>query len=378
MSKALLVLFATSVGLGFVSLHLVRELRAERANVQSLQARVAELEREEKASPMHPAMTPPAALPATSETTDPPAAVLPARQPAIASAAADGAAPRMPSHEERMRHMREAAERQRTLLRDPEYREAMRMQHRMMLARTHPDLARELGFSTDEADQLLSLLAEQQLRGMENMGPGWMGESPDPAAIEELQRKAQQQHQANEMEIAALLGDARLQQWKDYQATMGVRHQVAQLGSTLAGKGAPLQEDQSRSLLKALAAEQQRAMQDWNNFNNNAARVSFQGNADAASRMELQEEQLRQTTQHQQRLRDAVSPILTSEQLRHFEEEQNQNLRMQQAHMRMMRAQAEAEARGEISPPVMPGMPANALISVSPGGSVVHSDTPAR
>src|SRR5437868_11280148 len=45
MSKAVLFLIATTVGLGLVSLHLARELRVEREHAQTLRARTADLER---------------------------------------------------------------------------------------------------------------------------------------------------------------------------------------------------------------------------------------------------------------------------------------------------------------------------------------------
>src|SRR5688572_24513657 len=51
MTKAMLLFLVTSIALGLISLHLVRELRAERANAESLQARVSALEQAKAAQP---------------------------------------------------------------------------------------------------------------------------------------------------------------------------------------------------------------------------------------------------------------------------------------------------------------------------------------
>jgi hypothetical protein len=360
MNKAILILLTTTLGTGLVSLHLVRELRGERATIQSLQARIGELERA-AATPGMPASVPPAidVAPEPAAGNRPLPAALPAPIPVARTvdAAPLTGHPPMPSREERMRMMRESVERQRALLKDPEYREAMRMQYKMMQSQNYPDLAKTLGISAEQADQMLTLLAEQQIRMQEN-GPAqsFMEQPPERAALNEMRRKAEQTRRANEAELAGLLGQEKMREWNDYQKTLGTRMQVKQLSTKFAGKGAPLTDEQERQLVQALAAEQQRGLREASpaariNFISArpaalAANVSMSG---AADHLEMQERHLEQMAQQNQRMRDAAATVLTPEQLSLFEEEHNSQLQMQRAMLRMARAQADAEARGEVS-----------------------------
>lgn len=384
MNRFVLLLFATSVALGAVTLHLVRELRAERDNSEALHARIAELERSTSiASPFSSpdqiaTLTPEPARPESAiETEDENDAPVAAVRTGPVAIKPDPTPQGMPSREERIRMMRENMQRQRALMKDPEYRDAMRTQHKDMLARMHPDLAGELGMTAYEADQLLSLLAEQQLRAAENHTAPFFDGTPDPGAIEEMQRQAQQRQQANEMEVAALLGTEKSQAWKDYQSTMGVRHQVRELQSRFAAKGAPLQEHQVKPLLRALTDAQQRMMQEWNRNppQGQLATAAFGPGGQIPGRgvrlesqVNLQEQHLERQIEQDRQVRESAASILTAEQLQLFEEEQNTKVRLQRAQLRMMRAQAEAEARGEISGGSPNGMfiPGSAIPLASP------------
>jgi hypothetical protein len=364
MNNAILILLTTTVGTGLVSLHLVRELRSERATIESLQARIGELERA-TAVPDVPASVPPptvevAPVPAPAAGNPPPPAAATAMISAVnvADAASPNGRPSMPSREERMRMMRESIERQRALLKDPEYREAMRMQFRMMQSQNYPDLAKTLGISAEQADQMLTLLAEQQIRMQETgPAPSFMEGPPDRAAMDEMRRKAEQTRRTNEAELANLLGQEKMQEWNDYQKTLGTRMQVKQLGNTFAAKGAPLTDEQARQLVQTLAAEQQRNVREASNAARLSSFSSRPGGAlgtnmvSAATSLEMQERHLELTAQQNQRMRDAAASILTAEQLSLFEEEQNSQLQMQRAMLRMARAQADAEARGEVPAP---------------------------
>jgi hypothetical protein len=365
MSKAMLILLVATLGLGVVSLHLIRELRAERGQVQLLQTRLGELE--SVARPAAPSNDIPAAAFSVFHVerlvdASPAAATSKVTASAEARAATKLQRPPQLSDEESMHLMRESMERQRTLLQDPEYRDAVRSQQKAMYLQTYPELAKELDMNAEELDQLLNLLADQQVRSQEVAEPmAWSDSGPDSAAMEEMQRKALAQHQTQEAELAALLG-SKLQAWNEYQSTLGVRHQVIQLRSMLASRGVPLQESQSKPLLKALAQGQQRFMKELSE-----SEAAEPGNELAASsgRLNLvmggsaltsaanspsenarwQEQQLERMTQLNERTRDAAARVLTPQQLKIFEENQDAQMKMQQAQLRMMRAQAQAETQ---------------------------------
>jgi hypothetical protein len=237
-------------------------------------------------------------------------------------------------------------ERSRKLLEDPEYRDAMRRQQKIMLPRMYPDLQTALQLSDEQADQLYDVLAEQQLRNMTNR-PQFTaaGERPDEAAMRDWQAEQQRMIADRDAEIASVLGDTKAQQWKNYQGSMQVRSQVRELRSSLESAGMPLAADQSERLIAAMAAEQQKSSSDAQSTRNylRAAR-------DSADRAALFETQIESTRQQHQRMRAAAAPYLSSQQLNYLERVQASQIEMQQINLKMIRAQADAEARGDLPP----------------------------
>jgi hypothetical protein len=266
----------------------------------------------------------------------------------------------MPTREERMEMMRAQRERQRQLMKDPEYREAMRLQASTSMRHSYPGVAEDLGLSREQVDEFFGLLAEHQMRQQDD--PAFMGfdfETPPTAeAMRAQQLKFQERQKANEAELAALLGPQKMQAWKEYQSTLGVRHQLNQMRQTLSSRGLPLQEEFSKPMLKAMAEEQQRAMSEWrsgeNRFFGTASSVGFVAapglvGSNGQANLQAQEKHMERMKEQNRRTLDALSPYLTSEQRQALEDEQRAQLKIQEAHMRMMRAQQEAQARGEVT-----------------------------
>jgi hypothetical protein len=344
MSKlALVLLGASSVALGSTSLYLARQLYVERDNTQTLRAEVKKLEQSITFAQQSARVEPPA--PHVPEAVAPPAKQVTTTSIAISSSAPAAA----PSREEIQRAMRESTERQRTLMRNPEYRAAMLLQQKVTLQRQYPQLAEALGIGADQYDQLLSTLANQSMRSLDNQN-GY--DDSDPARA---RPKWQQLQQQSEAELRAVLGD-KYQAWKDYQSNMMAYQQVEQVRNTLATSGLALTQDQAQALIKPIAEEQQRAAQDYAREAQNArdaARNASQSEARPPGTVmfsvEQQENQLKHAAESNQRVRDAAVGILTSDQLHQLEAAQNQQLQMQEASVRMMRAQVEASERGEVT-----------------------------
>lgn len=366
MSKIVLILLATSVGLGLLSLYQVKQLQDREAAITALRAEVAELvQRQAAAQPLPPPLTSSVLMP------DGPALLVPPPQVGgIAKSAAPppspmGAGiqprpqPQPPSHEERLRMMREYRERQRELMQDPEYREAMRVQQRGSFARQYPGVIQELGLDPGQADEFFGLLADQQLRSNEQMAQFWevdASEQLDATAGQERQRKIQQAaselQQKSDAELAVRFGQDKLRAWKEYQSTLGYRHQLEQMRTTLAGQGVPLADDLSAPMLKALSAAHQAeagqytagvmtaggvgvAVPALGRFSANGAVVSPDATANLQQYLEL-------TKQRNQRILDSISPYLTSDQRSAIEKDQEAQLKMQEAQLRLMRARSNA------------------------------------
>lgn len=354
MSKTVLVLFAACVGLSLLSLHLVKQMRAGDAKVAELQAQVAKLESErqnnlapalalESSMQPEPVMAPPA--PANKELMGTVVA-----RPRVA--VVQELASVNPSREERMRLIREARERQRQLMQDPDYREAMRVQQRSMMGRTYPGLTQELGLTTEQTEQFLDLLADQQLRNSEQAEMVWDTDNVDAATLKERQQKMQQRwlemQQKNEAEMATLLGPDKVQAWKEYQSTLPARHQAAQLSATLASRGVALTEEANRAVVKAYAEAQKAEMQEYANMARAKGEwaprlaASVQSVTAGGPAPEIYDRQLEQTKKRNQKVLEAVSPFLSYEQREALQKEQENDLKMQEAQIRIMRAQSSA------------------------------------
>lgn len=353
MSKPIIVLVTLALVSSGASAYFWNELKTERASTQVLEQRIAQLEK--TAVHRAPTLLP---EPTAVEVAEP---VAPTQhteskggergnaqaQATFAVVAPSGAmtmsGPQM-SDAERRKRMQEVREQRRRLMQDPEYRELMRTQQKFSMNHMYGDLELMLGLSKEDSERLRDLIAEQQMRQMENQPVfAASGGPPDPAQMQEYRQRAQEIQRKNDSEIAALLGP-KYAEWQSYQQNSGARMQVMQLRQALATSDEPLRPDQVKPLVDAVAQEQKRVEQD--------ARAQMQPYAyrqmDSASRLRMQEEWLERRQQTNERIRDAVSSLLSPSQLDRLTQQQDQEIKMQQVHLRMQRAQEEARARGEL------------------------------
>lgn len=352
MSKVVLISVAVAVGLGLLSLHLVKQLEEGEATIADLKAQVAALQEQQQQQPVP--------LPPPEEIAAQPSEVIgtpPKEPPKIVGVIAgpnQSAPPGAPSRDDRMRMFREQRERQRQLMQDPEYREAMRVQTRGNFARQYPGVIQELGLNPQQADEFFDLLADQQLRASEQMQPMWdmEGVDPnDPAAMQERSRKIQQQAQENqrknEAEMAAYLGQDKVQAWKEYQSSMGMRYELENMRNTLSANGLPLNDEMSKPMLKALAQVNQAEANEYSAAaNRGAAPALARAAAYVGSDGSNMERHLEATKKRNQRMLDAISPYLSFEQRAAIEKQQEAQLKMQEAQLRLMRAQGKADNNG--------------------------------
>jgi hypothetical protein len=352
MSKSVIALVVATLVCGSASAYLWQELRTEREQTQVLQARVTELEKTRASAPAI-ADARPAEFPAPAPVAGPEPETKPSvAKPAIAATVAPTptatlafAGPNVRNGRmdpEMQRRMQENFDRQRAMLKDPEYRELMRDQQKMGMRRMYGDMETMLGLSKEEAERVMDVIAEQQVRSMEQRPHfGMDGTQPDQAAIREQQRVFEETRRKNEAELAAALGP-KYGEWQEYQQSMWSRSQVMRLKETLAGSDEPLRQDQIKPLVQALAREQQQ-------MQTNSVRAQYpNGSSTPDAQLRMQEEWLERTAQSHERVRNAVSSLLSPAQLEQLQEQQEQERKMQELNLRMQRARAEeARARGE-------------------------------
>jgi hypothetical protein len=168
----------------------------------------------------------------------------------------------------------------------------------------------------------------------------------DQSAMQERHRKIAEQvaenQRKNEAELAARFGQDKLQTWKEYQSTMGMRYELDNMRSTLASSGMPLSDDLSKPMLKALAQANQIEANELTAVARGApvaARIATNNFFDSSN----MERQLEYMKKRNQRLLDAISPYLSFEQRAAIEKQQEAQVKMQEAQYRLMRAQRKGD-----------------------------------
>jgi hypothetical protein len=347
MNKVLVALAMGAVG---TAVYCWSELSAEREQRMRLEARIAELERV-RTSPVATQPEPHAA----EATVAKPQPQNPFAARPSARARLTGEPTEKKDPEDARRMLQAAREQQLRMLQDPEYRDAVRAQHRLNMQRAYADLALFMNLTDAETEQLLDLLSEQAMRSMEQrprfgrMGP------PNEDDVREMQRAFEEQRKQNEAEIAALLGP-KYTEWQQYQQDGWARAQVSNLRQALALSDEPLRTEQVKQLVDVIAREQQQLAPRAQGSSMGAT-----GRPTAEMMARWTEERIEQTKQAHERIRLAASSFLSASQYEQLRRQQEQEIKLQELHARQQRARAEAQARGEIPPD--PPM-ANALISV--------------
>jgi hypothetical protein len=372
MHKIALVLAIAAVGEALIALHLVRQLHAERENTRTLQARVTELERR---PPQQTAAATLVTVP-TQPTASPFTAV---KRSAPAQTQSAPAAGNAQDQQQLRQQVNAAMERQRNLLHDPDYREAMLTQQKMMLAQGNPDVAQELNLTADEVDRLFGTLADQTLRSMD-MPSMWEDAPTDPAKVQELQRKMLEQQNANEAELKSAIGDAKYREWQEYQTTAPARFEAIRLRSLLANAGVPLDPSLARplaSILKEQHKLEQERLEQYVATQGSAAsaNVGFTSVLDGQNAVQVMTNSVETMTKSLRRQRDALARVLTAEQLKVIEEQHNSQLQMQRVQTQLMRAQQEAgtlESGQNITPMINRAEPGALMETV-----IMRDDVPA-
>jgi len=339
MSRLVTILAMAAVSCAGASAYFWKQARHEHSRAEQLQARVAELERyrSQPPNPFTPVVGDSSATAEQPVANTPPQAAVAAAQPAAAAKTQIASNINVKDARERLRRQ------QRLLMDDPEYREALRVQHRMMLGQAYPDLAEALGVAPDQVDRFLDLLTEQQLKSQ--MVGSYDGN--DRAEVEQWQRRFQERERNNQAAIADLIGADGLQRWKDYQTSLGARYRAKQLSNAMESSGTPLRQDQVQPLQQALAEGDERTRKQWQ-----AAAARFQANGRPPSpkdQIKMQEEQLQHMTENNEQLRTTLSAILSNEQMEAFRQIQERELQVQQAQLRIQRAQLEAQERSGLA-----------------------------
>jgi hypothetical protein len=292
------VLFAfTTVAFGVSSMYVAQKLRAERLRADTLQDRVTQFEQAARAAEARETRSTSTTRP--QDLKDAPAPIARKKSdPPDTNRGWDG-------------------EKFSRRLTNPTYRAAQIAYLRLEMEQKYPDLAEALNLRPDEADQFLDLLATQALSEREHeIKINDDGKVSDQTVVSRRQASEERRRVAD-AERVALLGEAKLLEWNQYEKSLGARAQVRELQMLLAESNFPLRDDQFGPLVAALAAEQQRHATErdqlYNGTRNPTQPTSQEVIRYMAQRLDLIEKSLK-------RQRQAAALYLSSEQQKRYDE----------------------------------------------------------
>ncbi len=198
-----------------------------------------------------------------------------------------------------------------------EYMEARRQYLEASFDHRYPDLVRVLKVPKETALRIVELSPEEEMR--------WFGVWIDKTSQDSLWLEQQQKAYAADVEIAALVGEAKLEQWKEYEASISERHQIRQFRIELMDSAEPLGSDTAELLIRALHEERQRIEEE--------ARAK----SGSAPGDDLEEE-----AESERRMLKAAEEVLSSYQFEAFRKMLERQRKAQSASERMQQAGMEA------------------------------------
>jgi len=138
------------------------------------------------------------------------------------------------------------------MMQDPEARQVVRTQQRMMMDQLYNPLIKQMGLTPDEAAKFKDLLADNAMKASEKAFSAFDGLASTNRA--ELIKNLGAEHKTFDGQVKALLGEDRYAQYKDYQETVGERSMLNQFKQQ-AGSDYNLNEQQTEALLTIMNEE---------------------------------------------------------------------------------------------------------------------------
>ena len=230
---------------------------------------------------------------------------------------------------------------QRRLLANPRYLDERRAQRRLELAARREEAMRLLGFTAEEADGVINLWVENEIRSEIRQTS-----NVDASDLEALRTRIAAEERANLEALQKLLGEKKAEQWRDYFSTLGTRNRVNQLQGQLSG-AEMLRDDQIEPLISAIHTEVMQMRREVRDF-----RESLDWQTDQAkSQQQSQEHEIELMIGTQERIRASTAGILSRAQLEKLDamlareiEARRSNLRMQRVYSKIDAANAASSA----------------------------------
>jgi hypothetical protein len=232
---------------------------------------------------------------------------------------------------------------------DPAFRSQALVRIKHQTRRGNPDVGSALRLNAAEESAFLDLLAQQRLQLEEAKETMRLASDVERRSIQQQVNALALQH---EQELAAQLGSVRYQEYQEYSRQIPERQQLQELRSRL-DEASSMSTAQASRLVDAMYRERDsyvQQMKTTENFGGYSPQYPIQAvskDRDPVARLRFAEEQVTRTEEFMGRLRLRASEVLSSEQLRRFDEIQEEQLAMAQSQVERIRNQANRRsARG--------------------------------
>lgn len=230
-----------------------------------------------------------------------------------------------------------------------EGRKMMKSQAGMIVRMQFADLAKKLGLSPQDSDQLMALLKDRQDamadKQFKFMADGKFDESSEKAMGEET-AAVKREYDAK---LKSILGDDKLQQFHDYEKTMGDRMMMMQYEQQFSASGSPLKAEQKDKLLQIMADERAKSPpQPFDSTGQNWGKGMNLLRDDAVLEKFFQHEE-----EYQRRVLSSATNTLSPDQINTLQQAFSQMREMQKLGMKMSREMfAPQESKSAPPPPV--------------------------
>jgi hypothetical protein len=213
---------------------------------------------------------------------------------------------------------------------DPEMRKTMRSQQMVGIRMMYGDLAKELGLSPQESEQLLELLTDRQMdmaaAGMQSLDANNPNQADDKKRLAENAKRYEDQ-------IKAIVGEEKFKSLQTYESSMGDRFMLQQFEGQFGAAGAPLEGNQKQQLLDLMREERGKTPTNLNlgNTSNPAQQMEALRNPETVNQFVASQQEF------QKRVLERSRQFLSADQIGALEKVQKQQLDLLNMQMKMSR-----------------------------------------
>lgn len=214
---------------------------------------------------------------------------------------------------------------------DPEMKKSMRVQQLVGIRMIYADLAKELGLSPADSEQLMEILADRQMdlsaSAMASMDPNATDKEAKAKKLGDTQKRHAEQ-------LHAVLGEERYKKFQSYESSIGDRFLLQQFEGQFAASGSPLEAAQKEKLFALMREERTKTPADRSNllnYTNPQQQIEALKSDDAVAKFASSQDEFNR------RVLDRARDVLNADQIATLQKVQQQQIELMKVQMKMSR-----------------------------------------